>query len=91
MSGTLETKPIPGRPRMLSREDYLKLEKLNTKVRGDLTYEELAPKLSRALGYKVSATTIFREAKRNGWRQRLQASPPELRARGARGGARPAE
>lgn len=90
-SGTLETKPIPGRPRMLSREDYLKLEKLNTKVRGDLTYEELAPKLSRALGYKVSATTIFREAKRNGWRQRLQASPPELRARGARGGARPAE
>jgi hypothetical protein len=33
-----------------------------------LTYAELAPKLSRALGYKVSATTVFREAKRNGWR-----------------------
>ena len=32
-SGTLATKAKSGRPLKLSREDYLKLEKLNTKVR----------------------------------------------------------
>ena len=31
-SGTLETKAKSGRSRMLSREDYLTLEKLNTKA-----------------------------------------------------------
>jgi len=77
-SGTLETEPKPGRQRLLSREDYLKLEKLNTKLHGNLTYEELAPKLSRELGYKVSATTIFREAKRNGWRDVAKYTRPWL-------------
>lgn len=72
-SGTLATKPIPGRPLKLSRKDYLKLEKLNTEARGDLTYAELASKLSRALGFKVSATTIFKTAKRNGWRDIAKA------------------
>jgi transposase len=77
-SGTLETKAKSGRSRMLSRKDYLTLEKLNTKVRGDMTYEELAPKLSRALGYKVSATTIWRYAKRNGWRDVAKYTRPWL-------------
>ena len=72
-SGTLATKPIPGRPLKLSRKDYLKLENLNTEARGDLTYAELASKLSRALGFKVSATTIFKTAKRNGWRDIAKA------------------
>ena len=77
-SGTLETKAKSGRPLMLSKADYEKLEKLNTKVHGDLTYAELAPKLSRALGYNVSATTIFRTAKRNGWRDVAKYTRPWL-------------
>jgi len=77
-SGTLETKPKSGRPLKLSKADYEKLEKLNTKVHGDLTYAELAPKLSRALGYNVSATTIFRTAKRNGWRDVAKYTRPWL-------------
>ena len=43
-----------------------------------MTYAELAPKLSRALGYKVSATTVFREAKRHGWRDVAKYTRPWL-------------
>ena len=66
--GSLESKHSrAGRPRKLQTSDVAKLTKLNREKLGDLTYKELAQKLKRRIGFAVSATTIWRTAKREGW------------------------
>ena len=66
--GSLESKHSrAGRPRKLLAAQVAKLTKLNRQKLGDLTYRELAKALKRRIGFAVSAVTIWRTAKREGW------------------------
>ena len=57
--GSLESKKsLTGRPRKLKAFDVAKLTTLNRENLGDLTFRELAQKLSRRIGYVVKAATI---------------------------------
>jgi hypothetical protein len=77
-SGTLESNTRAGRSRMLSKDDYAKLKALNTKMRGDLMHAELAPKISKKIGSKVSAKTIFGASNGGGWRDIAKYTRPWL-------------
>ena len=77
--GSLESKKsLTGRPRKRKADDVAKLTTLNRENRGDLTFRELAQKLSRRIGFVVSAATIWRTAKREGWVQVAKYTRPWL-------------
>jgi len=66
--GTCDPKPKSGRPQKLSEEDKEVLMDINEDFRGSLTFEEMAREFSTRRGFKISAPTVYRIYKRDGWR-----------------------
>ena len=65
--GTCDPKPKSGRPQKLSEEDKEVLMDINEEHRGSLTFEELAREFGKRR-FKISAPTVYRIYKRDGWR-----------------------
>ena len=76
--GTSDPKHKSGRPPVLSKHDKEILMDINEEKRGELTFRELAEELSKRLKRNISATTVFRVYRRDGWRSIRKRPCPKL-------------